>query len=139
MDAGENTHGDPARDAELVEHASRLLQERGVPGRHSVAAAVRATNGRIHSALDLRSRKSAICAEPSAISAAHSAGDYDLEAIVAICHYGEPSRLLAISPCGACRELLHFHQPGIRVLFEASGRLVAVSAADLFEYPTIPA
>ena len=123
-------------DVELFRLAAELLRDRGRPGKHSVAAAVRAGSS-VYLGLDLMSRKSPICAEPAAISAANSAGDYDLDAIVAVCFRGELSAPVSISPCGACRELVSFHAPECRVLFEYEGRLVDVKARELFPYPVI--
>lgn len=126
---------DPA-DVELFERARDVLHEKGRRGKNSVGAAVRTENG-IYASLDLMSRKSAICAEPGAISAAQSAGDYALKAIIAVCLRRDISQYLAISPCGACRELISFHAPDCRVIFEYEGSLVDVAAKDLFRYPVI--
>ena len=127
----------PPEDMELYNCASTVLRKFGVEGRHSVGAAVRTRSGKLYAALDLRSRKSAICAEPGAISAAHSAGDYDIEAIIDVCRSRDGSRLIPISPCGSCRELIHYHQPECRVLFEYDGSVVNVKAAELFRFPLI--
>ena len=123
-------------DAALLEHAREVLSVHGRPGKNSVGAAVRTDKG-IYVGLDLLSRKSAICAEPGAISAAHSAGSYSLQSIIAVCMNTDLSRIVPISPCGACRELLNFHAPDCRVLFEYGGSWIDVTARDLFEYPVI--
>jgi cytidine deaminase len=126
----------PPADRELFRRAREVLQGQGRPGRNSVAAAVRAGDS-TYVGLDLISRKSSVCAEPAAISAAQAAGDYDLVAIVAVCFRPDAEKFVAISPCGACRELMNFHAPGCRVLFEYQGAPVAVTASDLFGYPAI--
>lgn len=126
----------PDDDAELFNYASRILRDKGRPGKNSVAAAVRSGRS-IHVGLDLVSRKSSVCAEPAAISAAHTAGDYAIDTIVAVCFRGDISAIVSISPCGACRELISFHAPECRVLFEYEGRLVGTKAKDLFQYPVI--
>ena len=124
-------------DAELYREADRLLRTRRVEGSHTVAAAVRTAAGNIYTALDLRSRKSAICGEPSAISAAHSAGDLELESIIAVCFNQDRSRTVPISPCGSCRELIHYHQPECRIIFQYDDTIVDVRAEELFRYPVI--
>lgn len=136
MRADDLTGSLPAADRELFLRAREVLQASGRPGQNSVAAAVRAGTS-TYVGLDLRSRKSSVCAEPAAISAAHTAGDYDLKAIVAVCFRPDISDFVSISPCGACRELIHFHAPECRVLFEYQGALVDATARDLFEYPAI--
>jgi cytidine deaminase len=108
-----------------------------VNGKHSVGAAVRTASGNIYLGLDLRSRKSAICAEPGAISAAHSAGDYQLESIIAVCVTRDGSVTVPISPCGACRELINFHQPECRIIFQYDGAIVVERAEELFRFPVI--
>lgn len=126
----------PTKDAELFECARGVLRDKGRHGKNSVGAAVRTSNG-IYIGLDLMSRKSAICAEPGAISAAQSAGNYELEAIIAVCFRGDISEYRAISPCGACRELMNFHAPECRVLFEYEKSWVDITAKELFRYPVI--
>jgi cytidine deaminase len=126
----------PAADRELFAQARETLQTAGRPGRNSVAAAVRAAKS-TYVGLDLISRKSSICAEPAAISAAQTAGDDDLQAIVAVCFRPATSQFVTISPCGACRELMAWHAPECRVVFEYQGALVQATARDLFQYPAI--
>jgi cytidine deaminase len=126
-----------AQDTELYNRASDLLRVRGLKGQHSVAAAVRTVAGSIYASLDLLSRKTAICGEPGAISAAHSAGDYNLESIIAVCFSHDHSRIISISPCGSCRELINYHQPDCRVLFEYDNVMVETKASELFRFPSI--
>ena len=122
-------------DLELFESAREVLRVRGRSDKNSVGAAVRTDKG-IFIGLDLRSRKSAICAEPGAISAAYSAGGFLLESIVAVCRRGD-EEIVAISPCGACRELLNFHAPDCRALFQYEDSWVDLEARELFRYPII--
>ena len=56
---------------------------------------------------------------------------------MAVCFRPDFSDIVSISPCGACRELINFHAPDCRVLFEYQGELVAATARQLFEYPAI--
>lgn len=123
-------------DMELFERARDVLHRYGRPGKNSVGAAVRTEKG-IFTGLDLKSRKTPICAEPCAISAAYSSGAVDLESIIAVCMRENASDILAISPCGACRELVNFHAPDCRVLFQYEKSWVDVQARQLFRYPII--
>ncbi|MCG5433321.1 hypothetical protein LV457_13645 [Mycobacterium sp. MYCO198283] len=125
-------------DRALLDAANALLRRRRRPGLHSVAAAVRTAGGNTYVALDVRSRKSPVCAEPCAVSAAHSAGDYDIERIAAVVLAGDDGQPAVIAPCGACRELLHFHAPRAEVLVQDGAQLARVPIAELFRYPDIP-
>lgn len=124
-------------DAELYTQASEVLRRHGRPGKHSVGAALRTGAGTVYRSLDLQSRKSAICAEPGAIAAAHSDGEYELEAIIAVCFSENRDGTVAISPCGSCRELVNYHAPGCRMVFEYDEEVVVVEARDLFRFPLI--
>lgn len=124
------------RDMELFGRACDVLRLHGRPDKNSVGAAVRTEKG-IFVGLDLKSRKTPICAEPGAISAAYISGAEELESIVAVCMRGNPENILAISPCGACRELINFHFPSCRVLFQYENSWVDVQARELFKYPVI--
>ena len=124
-------------DAQLYREADSLLRTRRVEGRHTVAAAVRTATGNIYTALDLRSRKTPICGEPCAISAAHSADDLQLEAIIAVCFNQDRTLTVPISPCGSCRELICYHQPECRVIFQYDGTIIDVRAEELFRFSII--
>jgi cytidine deaminase len=123
-------------DMELFERASDVLNRCGKPDKNSVGSAVRTDKG-IFTGLDLKSRKTPICAEPCAISAAYSGGAVNLESIIAVCMRGDASNIVAISPCGACRELINFHAPDCRVLFQYEKSWIDVQARQLFRYPII--
>jgi len=123
-------------DIELFEKARDVLNRYGRLDKNSVGAAVRTDKG-IFIGLDLKSRMTPICAEPGAISAAYSGGAVNLESIVAVCMRGGASNIVAISPCGACRELINFHAPDCRVLFQYEEAWIDVQARELFKYPVI--
>ncbi len=123
-------------DIELFEKARDVLNRYGRLDKNSVGAAVRTEKG-IFIGLDLKSRMTPICAEPGAISAAYSGGAVNLESIVAVCMRGSASNIVAISPCGACRELINFHAPDCRVLFQYEETWIDAQARELFKYPVI--
>lgn len=124
-------------DQKLIQDATNLLIQRGRSGFHSTGAAVWSGSGEQFVSLDLRSRKSAVCAEPGAFAAAHSAGIYDIERVVAICHVVENSKYQVISPCGSCRELIHYHCPEAQVIVEYQHGLYRVDVKRLFLFAEI--
>lgn len=76
----------------------------------AVGAAVRTRSGSIYTGANLENAAYGLgmCAEVAAITAANSAGDYNLEAIAVVgLKFSEPSDAsLVVTPCGRCRQLL---------------------------------
>ena len=69
--------------------------------------------------LDAYVGRGAVCAEAVAIGTALTAdGDRGIETIVAVRHPkpGEPGEIAVVSPCGACRELIHDYDAKARVI-----------------------
>ncbi|MGV9451570.1 cytidine deaminase family protein [Streptomyces sp. NPDC003635] len=124
-------------DHELMEQATSLLLSRRRTGFHSVAAVALASSGRRYASLDLRSRKNAVCAEPGAIAAAHSVGDYDVRRLAAVVLVGPDGRTGLISPCGSCRELINYQNPDCEILFDVGGQPARITARDLFPFAGI--
>jgi cytidine deaminase len=106
----------------------------------AVGAAVRTKSGNIYIGANLENASygMAMCAEVAAITAANSAGDFDIEAI-AICgmrfhpHY-EANGI--VTPCGRCRQILfeasQVSKEDIRVL-SCSGDLGEIFEARISE------
>ncbi|MFD5017159.1 cytidine deaminase family protein [Streptomyces chartreusis] len=124
-------------DRELMEEATTLLLSRRRAGFHSVAAVALASSGRRYASLDVRSRKNSVCAEPGAIAAAHSVGDYDIRRIAAVVLVGPDGRTGLISPCGSCRELINYQSPDCEILFDVGGRMARIKSRDLFPFGDI--
>ena len=123
-----------ADELKLIEAAKDALQLRRRAGKNTVCAGVLAADGHTYLGLDLVSRKSSVCAEPSAISSAHFNGSYDIASIVSVCFTPDLDQIVVISPCGACRELIWFHHPQARVLLSGDPEPIAVEAKNLFAY-----
>lgn len=90
-----------AADAELVAAARRLVEQRTDGYRHTVAAAVRLTDGRLVTGLNLYHFTGGPCGEIVALANAAAAGG-EVECIVAV---GSSDRGV-LSPCGRCRQVL---------------------------------
>jgi cytidine deaminase len=118
----------------LVIRVQDCIQVNRRPGRVSAAAGVLTTSGRMHFGLDLISRKSSICAEPSALASAFLSRELGISTITAACISKDLRSQVVISPCGACRELIWFHAPDARIVITHMHQLVAVLARDLFKF-----
>jgi cytidine deaminase len=116
------------KEAELIQIARDLIKLRFVEGRHHIAAALRTRSGAVFSGVHLEAYvgRIAVCGEAIAIGAAATAGDTDIEMIVAVNELGEVA-----SPCGMCRELIGDYSPSALVIIPRSSESVAVSVAEL--------
>jgi cytidine deaminase len=90
-------------DLALVESARAIIKARGKKFWHVIGAALRTRSGQIFSAVHIEAGvgRVAVCAEAIAIGMAASAGDTEIESIVAVYADGTIA-----SPCGMCRELI---------------------------------
>ena len=123
----------PATDDDLVARAVELLDRRYVPGRHTVAAAVRTRSGAIYVGVNIEGIHTP-CAEPVAVGAAVTAGESSIEAMVAVGRRGSTYHLLA--PCGTCRQLLFDYAPrGYALVPGRDGRWKRLSAQEALPSP----
>jgi cytidine deaminase len=104
---------------------------------HTVAAAIRGTDGRIWTGVHLGTTvgRLSICAEPIALGRAILEGDGSIATVVAVRHPkpDEPDQLIAVvSPCGACRELLLDYAPEARLIIPGTD---PVSPLVLLPFP----
>ena len=100
-------------DRDLIEAAREIIRRRYKPDWHRVGAALRTRSGRTFAAVHVEAYVSrlGVCAEAIAIGMAASAGDTEIEAIVAVRHTGQ-----VVSPCGMCRELISDYAPNAQVI-----------------------
>lgn len=121
-------HALRAEDRALLYAAKEALRRGFDKKRHTVAAAVRTRSGKTYLGLNLEGIHTP-CAEPVAIGAAVTAGDRDIESMVAVCRRG--TRYPVLSPCGTCRQLLFDYAPKATVIVPFSnGRLARLTAAE---------
>ncbi|MEW2544564.1 cytidine deaminase [Streptomyces sp. NPDC047002] len=121
------TTQDGGGDRELVDAAAEVARTRCRGENHTVAAAARAADGRIVTAVNAYHFTGGPCAELVLIGTAAAQGVHELETIVAV---GDRDRGV-IPPCGRCRQVLLDYYPAIRVLVAAAGRTRPVPVADL--------
>ncbi len=101
----------------ILEAARKMIRERFKKGAHHVSAAMQTRSGSIYAAVNLETHvgRGAICAEAVAIGMAATAGDTEIECMVAVDRAGD-----VVSPCGCCRELLYDFSPLARVIVPAA-------------------
>jgi cytidine deaminase len=110
-----------AKDQELIDAATKAIKARYRNDWQEVGAALRTRDGRVVTGVNLDAYvgRGAVCAEAVAIGTALTAdGDRGIETIVAVRHPkpGEPGEIAVVSPCGACRELIHDYDAKARVI-----------------------
>lgn len=116
-----------AKDKALIEAARAALRRGYRAQRHTVAAALRVSSGRIYLGLSIEGIHGP-CAEPVAMGAAFTAGDRELESIVAVSN-GD-SAYPVLSPCGTCRQLLLDYAPRAETIVAFPGDRIARLTAE---------
>ncbi|MCI3270586.1 cytidine deaminase [Streptomyces cylindrosporus] len=114
-------------DHELVEAAAEVARTRCRGDNHTMAAAARADDGRIITAVNAYHFTGGPCAEMVVIGAAAAQGAYQLDTIVAV---GDRDRGV-VPPCGRCRQVLLDYFPAVKVVVGQGDRVRAVPVAAL--------
>src|SRR4051812_31774036 len=109
------------QDLELIDAATRAIKQRYRNDWQEVGAAMRTRDGRVITGVNLDAYvgRGAVCAEAIAIGTALTEkGDQGIDTIVAVRHPkpGEKGDIAVVSPCGACRELIHDYDAKARVI-----------------------
>ena len=131
----------PLADIELLRTAEELLARVWVDGRHQVATALRAADGKIYTGVHLEGscRRSSICAEGVAMGAARAGLDpatvLSIEAVVSV-QIKPADQFRIIAPCGVCRELISDYSPDTRVWLTSDAGIHAMAALDLLPCKT---
>jgi len=130
-----------AQDIRLLEIAQTLLARVWVHGRHEVATALRAADGKIYTGVHLEGscRRSSICAEGVALGTARAGlepGSPLLIDTVVSVQIKPADQFRIIAPCGVCRELLSDYSPDTKIWITAATGIIAVAALDLLPHKT---
>jgi len=109
------------KDKDLIAAATKAIASRYRNDWQEVGAALRTRDGRVVTGVNLDAYvgRGAVCAEAVAIGRALTEnGDKGIEAIVAVRHPkpGEKGDIAVVSPCGACRELIHDYDAKAKVI-----------------------
>ncbi|MFI9103014.1 cytidine deaminase family protein [Streptomyces fildesensis] len=114
-------------DHELIEAAAHVAATRCRGDDHTMAAAARARDGQIVTAVNAYHFTGGPCAELVVIGAAAAQGAYDLDTIVAV---GDRDRGV-VPPCGRCRQVLLDYFPALDVIVGTSDGLRTIPITDL--------
>ena len=117
-----------SKDFKLIEEARKIIVQNYKENQHEVGAALRTKTGNVFSAVHLEAYvgRIAVCAEAIAIGMAASAGDTDIDTIVAVNRKGE-----IVSPCGMCRELISDYSPQAYVIIPGDSGAEKLLIGDL--------
>ncbi|MEV0477688.1 cytidine deaminase family protein [Streptomyces prunicolor] len=119
-------HVDPV-DHELIQVAAHIARTCCRGENHTMAAAARARDGRIVTAVNAYHFTGGPCAELVVIGAAAGQGIYELDTMVAV---GDRERGV-VPPCGRCRQVLLEYFPELKVIVGEGERIRAVPVTDL--------
>ncbi|MFE6286497.1 cytidine deaminase [Streptomyces sp. NPDC057877] len=114
-------------DHELIRAAADVARTRCRGDNHTMAAAARARDGRIVSAVNAYHFTGGPCAELVVIGTAAAQGVYELDTIVAV---GDRDRGV-VPPCGRCRQVLLDYFPELKVIVGEGDRVRSVPIAEL--------
>ena len=114
-------------DHELIQAAADVARTRCRGDNHTMAAAARAQDGRIVTAVNAYHSTGGPCAELVLIGAAAAQGAYDLDTIVAV---GDRDRGV-VPPCGRCRQVLLDYFPALKVIVGSDDHVRTVTITDL--------
>ncbi|MFC4016787.1 cytidine deaminase family protein [Micromonospora sp. GCM10011542] len=99
-------------DRALVQAATAVAKLRCRSANHTVATAVRTSDGRVFSGVNIQHVTGGSCAELVAVGAAATQGVTGLETIVTVADRGRE----VIPPCGRCLQVLRDHHPSLRFI-----------------------
>ncbi|MFF2384230.1 cytidine deaminase family protein [Streptomyces sp. NPDC058108] len=114
-------------DHELIRAAAHVAATCCRGDNHTMAAAARAHDGRIITAVNAYHFTGGPCAELVLIGAAAAQGAYELDTIVAV---GDRDRGV-VPPCGRCRQVLIDYFPALKVIVGKSDGLRMVPVTHL--------
>ncbi|WP_216591606.1 cytidine deaminase family protein [Streptomyces brasiliscabiei] len=114
-------------DHELIEAAARVARTRCHGDNHTMAAAGRARDGRIITAVNAYHFTGGPCAELVLIGTAAAQGAPELDTVVAV---GDRDRGV-VAPCGRCRQVLLDYFPALEVIVGDGDRVRTVAITDL--------
>ncbi|MFG2951411.1 cytidine deaminase family protein [Streptomyces adustus] len=114
-------------DHELIRAAAHVAATRCRGDNHTMAAAARARDGRIITAVNAYHFTGGPCAELVLIGTAAAQGVYELDAIVAV---GDRDRGV-VPPCGRCRQVLLDYFPALEVIVATTDGPRTIPVSDL--------
>lgn len=121
------------KDRELIQQAKEALDGNYDEQKHMVGAAVRCKDGSVFTGVNCRCIHGS-CAEFIAVGAAATAGNKELDTIVAVQRKDGIDHI--VPPCGNCRQMLFDYCPTVEVILNVNcgqdGRLSNGQPNDTF-------
>ncbi|MER7792339.1 cytidine deaminase [Streptomyces sp. NPDC097640] len=117
----------PTVDEELIQAAAHVARIYCRGDDHTMAAAARAADGRVITAVNAYHFTGGPCAELVVVGAAAAQGAYELVRMVAV---GDRERGV-VPPCGRCRQFLFDYFPALEVIVGTVDRPRTVPVAEL--------
>ncbi|MGC9541740.1 cytidine deaminase [Streptomyces sp. UG1] len=114
-------------DQELIQAAAHVARTRCRGDNHTMAAAARAGDGRIVTAVNAYHFTGGPCAELVLIGTSAAQGAYELETIVAV---GDRDRGV-VPPCGRCRQVLLDYFPALEVIVGEGDHIRTIPITEL--------
>ena len=124
-------------DYELIQRAKQTAQRLHVRDLHEVAASLRTTSGTVFSGIHIEASVgfADVCGEVAAICNMVSAGEREIDTIVAI-HFDGDGTYTLLSPCGRCRELISDFSMDAKVIVGSLEQPELLSISDLLPRKT---
>ena len=124
---------DSISDEFLIRRAEIHIKRNYKRGQHHVACALQC-GGKLYESLHLDSFGHDICAEPTALINAISAGETHFLKLVSVFWTGNESDApVVVAPCGNCRQILAEYAPDLNVLCPSGygQEVVSMTASEL--------
>jgi cytidine deaminase len=127
------------RDEHLIQAARDVIAANYEYERHAVGAAVRMRSGQVFTGVHIEATigRVTVCAEAVAIGAALTAGERDIDTVVAVAHphpHEDPVESWVVPPCGMCREMIKDYGPEATVIVAGPESLRKVSVGELLPF-----
>jgi cytidine deaminase len=115
-------------DFTLILKATEIIRARYKEDHHHIGAALRTKSGQVFSGVHVEAYigRITLCAEAVTIGMAASAGDSEIDTIVAVGLDGK-----VVAPCGMCRELISDYGSNARVIVPGPDGPEKVMVQDL--------
>jgi cytidine deaminase len=131
--------GDQGEFIRLREAAAGAIGSNFHAGRHEIASAFIADDGRTFTGINIKAviGRASVCAEATALGSALIAGARSFSAAAAfiLMPNGRCGPLLQlVSPCGPCRELISDYAPAARIYIDTGGNVTAIAIGDLLPH-----
>ena len=125
-----------AEDEALIQAAKDIITKRYRKRWHHIGCAMRTKSGKIYTSIHVDTYVSslALCAEQVAIGMAATAGDADIDTIVAVRHPSPNEAdqdIKLVSPCGRCREMICDYGPKANVILMHGDAIIKVPVEEL--------